>query len=263
MPWVYKGQLSSFLYKMVACELCDQSFPFIYQLLEHKELYHKKPTNNEDKDTKELQIDEDYPIDDTSADSSDKDSENPSPTVSTLTKVVKKPELNYKELYHLRDQHARKFERLYKTKLTESKQHLSRIRLFEKQLDEFITNFKDSTFNEFSDSIINSKNIADFLELSRLFAAKKFVKVSRSNQLLQAIKTLCTGLKYAVIPLVVFQRKRLNEKERKLIKVVDKKSVEDIKKLFLKYTKEFANIFKVVEKTLLLLKDLENESLKV
>ena len=84
--------------------------------------------------------------------------------------------------------------------------------------------------------------------------------MSRSNQLLQAIKTVCTGLKYGVIPLVVFQRKRLNEKERKLINVADRKSVEDIKKLFLKYTKEFANIFRVIQKTLLLLKDLEKES---
>ena len=223
---------------MIACELCDQSFPFIYQLLEHKDLHHKMPTNTEDMvmDTKELKIDENFPLDDISADSSDTDLETPSATGSILTKIVKKPELNYKELYNLRDQHARKFERLYKTKLAESKQHLSRIRLFEKQLDEFVENFKDKKFHEFSDSIINSKNIADFLEVSRLFASKKFVKVSRSNQLLQAIKTVCTGLKYGVIPLVVFQRKRLNEKERKLIKLVDKKSVEDIKKLFLKYT---------------------------
>ena len=218
---------------MVACELCDQSFPFIYQLLEHKDLHHKKPQNKENMDTKEHKIDENFPLDDDSADISDKDSETPSTTGSIL---VEKPELNYKELYNVRDQHARKFERLYKIKLAESKQHLSRIRLFEKQLEEFITNFKDSTFNEFSNSIINSKNIADFLELSRLIASKKFVKVSRSNQLLQAIKTVCTGLKYGVIPLVVFQRKRLNERERKLIKLVDKKSVEDIKKLFLKYT---------------------------
>ena len=247
---------------MVACELCDESFPFMYQLLEHKNLRHKKPANTEEMtmDTNELKIDENFPLDDTSADSSDEDLEIPSTTGSKLTKVVKKPELNYKELYNLRDQHARKFERLYKTKLAESKQHLSRIRLFEKQLDEFVTNFKDSTFNEFSNSIINSKNIADFLEVSRLLASKKFVKVSRSNQLLQAIKTVCTGLKYGVIPVVVFQRKRLNEKERKLIKVVDRKSVEDIKKLFLKYTKEFANIFRVIQKTLLLLKDLEKES---
>ena len=247
---------------MVACELCDESFPFMYQLLEHKNLHHKKPTNTEDMtmDTNELKIDENFPLDDTSADSSDKDLEIPSTTGSKLTKIVKKPELNYKELYNLRDQHARKFERLYKSKLAESKQHLSRIRLFEKQLDEFVTNFKDSTFNEFSNSIINSKNTADFLEVSRLLASKKFVKVSRSNQLLHAIKTVCTGLKYGVIPLVVFQRKRLNEKERKLINVVDRKSVEDIKKLFSKYTKEFANIFRVIQKTLLLLKDLEKES---
>ena len=75
------------------------------------------------------------------------------------------------------------------------------------------------------------------------------------------MKTLFTGLKYGVIPLVVFQRIRLSAKERKLIKIVDNKNIEDVKKLFLKYTNEFANIFGVVEKTLLLLKDLNDDNL--
>ena len=94
-----------------------------------------------------------------------------------------------------------------------------------------------------------------------MIAQKKFTKVIRNNKLLQSIKTLCTGLKYGVIPIVVFQRIRFSAKEQKLIKIIDNKSIEDVKKLFLKYTNEFANIFGIIEKTLLLLKDLKDENL--
>ena len=233
---------------MKACDLCDKSFPFIYELLDHKarDHYNGNPIEKTTLDDANDVTDDDDKPGDTKEENS---------TIET-TKIP-----NYKELYQLRDQQARKFERLYKTKLMESKQYLSRIKLFEKQIGEFVTNFKDSTFNDFSNSIINDKSIADFLELSRLIAQKKFTKVARNNQLLQSMKTLFTGLKYGVIPLVVFQRIRLSAKERKLIKIVDNKNIEDVKKLFLKYTNEFENIFGVVEKTLLLLKDLNDDNL--
>ena len=161
-------------------------------------------------------------------------------------------------MYRKRDQQARKYERLYKSKLSETKQHLERILLFEKQLDEFRTQFNDKKFYEFSDTIINSKNIRDFLELRRLMDMKSFKSIARSNKLLKAIKNIFTGLKYGAVPLVAPQQKRLSAKGRKLINLVDCKSLEEIKRLLLKYSKEFYNIFQIIGRTLSYVASLEH-----
>ena len=169
-------------------------------------------------------------------------------------------DINFKALYRKRDQQARKYERLYKSKLSETKQHLERILLFEKQLDESRTKFNDSQFYEFSDTIINSKNIRDYLELRRLMDMKSYASIVRSNRLVKAIKSLFIGLKYGAVPLVVPQRKRLSAKGRKLINLVDCKSLKEIKRLLLKYSKDFFKIFQIIGRTLSLIASLEYEN---
>ena len=169
-------------------------------------------------------------------------------------------DIDFKGLYRKRDQQARKYERLYKSKLSETKQHLERIHLFEKQLDEFRTKFNDTKFYEFSDTIINSKNIRDYLELRRLMDMKSYASIVRSKRLVKAIKSLFIGLKYGAVPLVVPQRKRLSAKGRKLIHLVDCKSLDEIKRLLLKHSKDFYNIFQIIGRTLSYVASLEFEN---
>ena len=166
-------------------------------------------------------------------------------------------DIDFVALYKKRDYHARKFERLYKSKLSECKEHLERILLFEKQFDEFKTKFNDANFNEFSSEILSSTKVRDYLELRKLMDLKSYGSIVRSTRLVKALKSLFIGLKYGVVPLVIFQKKRLNNKSRSLIKLVDRKSVEEIKRLVLKYSKEFYNIFQVIGRTLAHIASLE------
>ena len=166
-------------------------------------------------------------------------------------------DIDFMALYKKRDYHARKFERLYKSKLSECKEHLERILLFEKQFDEFKTKFNDANFNEFSSEILSSTKVRDYLELRKLMDLKSYGSIVRSTRLVKALKSLFIGLKYGVVPLVIFQKKRLNNKSRSLIKLVDRKSVEEIKRLVLKYSKEFYNIFQVIGRTLAHIASLE------
>eukprot|EP00116_Pleurobrachia_bachei_P019403 sb/3479665/ len=255
---------------MNPCDLCEKEFTTVYLLLQHQKYYHlvpgpggiessdentelktekvlnEEPLINSRKDNEENQIDLEYEEDDIEEDD-----------IEEKSGLLK--DIDLKALYRKRDQQARKYERLYKSKLSETKQHLERILLFEKQLDEFRTKFNDSKFYEFSDTIINSKNIRDYLELRRLMDMKGYASIVRSNRLVKAIKSLFIGLKYGAVPLVVPQRKRLSAKGRKLINLVDCKSLEEIKRLLLKYSKDFYNIFQIIGRTLSLVASLEYE----
>ena len=79
---------------------------------------------------------------------------------------------------------------------------------------------------------------------------KSYASIARSNRLVKAIKSLFIGLKYGAVPLVVPQQKRLSGKGRKLIYLVDCKSLEEIKRLHLKYSNDFYNIFQIIGRTL-------------
>lgn len=158
---------------------------------------------------------------------------------------------DFKTLYKQRDSQARKYQRLYKQKSDECRDHLERIVLFEKQVDECVVNL-DS--NSFSQSILSEKNINEFLEVHRLLKANKHSKIENSVRLLKAIKTLFVGLTYGAIPIVVKQSSQLSQKQRKLIKLMDTKERFDIKHLFNKYTSEIVAIFRIFEETLVFLK---------
>eukprot|EP00116_Pleurobrachia_bachei_P008777 sb/3469039/ len=235
---------------MYSCDVCDLKFETVYHLLQHQKYDHEKwGTVGDDSvdDNEEME----NSLDKEEVNETDDEKEEAEKTFDPLN------DIDFKSLYQKRDRQARKYERLYKSKLNESKQHLERIHLFEKQLDEFRTNFNDTKFNEFSDTIINAKNIRNYLELQRLIDLKSFKSITRSNKLLKAIKNLFTGLKYGAVPLVVSQTKRLNAKGRKLIRVVDCKSLEEIKRLLLNHSKDFYNIFQIIGRTLSLISSLE------
>ena len=256
---------------MYPCDLCDKEFTTFYLLFQHQKYDHEKwgpPASASDSDDEKTDLstekvtneesamnykDEENHIDleDEGDDIEEDDIENKSDPLK---------DIDFKALYRKRDQQARKYERLYKSKLSETKQHLERILLFEKQQDEFRTKFNDKKFYEFSDTIINSKNIRDYLELRRLMDMKSYASIARSNRLVKAIKSLFIGLKYGAVPLVVFQQKRLSAKGRKLINLVDCKSLEEIKRLLLKYSNDFYNIFQIIGRPLSLIASLEYEN---
>jgi len=252
---------------MNPCDLCEKEFTTVYLLFQHQKYDHEKwgPAGIESADDKT----EDVPNEEPSINSRKGNKENHI-DLEDEEDSIKEDDIEEKSdplkdidlmaLYRKRDQQARKYERLYKSKLSETKQHLERILLFEKQLDEFRTKFNDTKFYEFSDTIINSKNIRDYLELRRLMDMKSYASIVRSNRLLKAIKSLFIGLKYGAVPLLVLQRKRLSAKGRKLINLVDCKSLEEIKRLLLKHSKDFYNIFQIIGRTLSHVASLEYEN---
>ena len=248
---------------MFPCDLCDKEFTDVYFLLQHQKYDHEKwgPTGNSANDKAEDVRNEESSINsknEVNIDLEDEEYDIEEDDIEEKYDPLK--DIDFKSLYRKRDHQARKYERLYKSKLNQTKQHLERILLFEKQLDEFKTNFNDTKFYEFSDTIINSKNIRDYLELRRLMDMKGYASIIRSNRLVKAIKSLFIGLKYGVIPLVVPQRKRLSAKSRKLINLVDCQSLEEIKQILLKHSKEFYNIFQIIGRTLSLVASLEYEN---
>ena len=248
---------------MYPCDLCDKEFTTVYLLLQHQKYDHEKwgPTSDSPQSIKEAD-DKNGPNEESSMNSKNEenqiDPEDEEDDIEDKSDPLK--DIDFKGLYRKRDQQARKYERLYKSKLSETKQHLERIQLFEKQLDEFRTKFNDTKFYEFSDTIINSKNIRDYLELRRLMDMKSYASIVRSKRLVKAIKSLFIGLKYGAIPLVVPQRKLLSAKGRKLINLVDYKSIEEIKRLLLKHSKDFYNIFQIIGRTLSHVASLEFEN---
>ena len=159
--------------------------------------------------------------------------------------------IDYKVLYNQKDTQARKYERLYKVKVAECQDHLERISLFSKQVDECVVKL-DST--AFSRSVLSDKNINDYLEINRLIKTNKFEKVFNYGRHLKTIKFLFVGITYGVIPLVFKQSSQLTKKQRSLIKLVDKKGVIDIKHLCKKYSSEIVAIFSIIEETLVFLK---------
>ena len=248
---------------MYPCDLCDKEFTTVYLLLQHQKYDHEKwgPTSDSPQSIKEAD-DKNGPNEESSMNSKNEenqiDLEDEEDDIEDKSDPLK--DIDFKVLYRKRDQQARKYERLYKSKLSETKQHLERIHLFEKQLDEFRTKFNDTNFYEFSDTIINSKNIRDYLELRRLMDMKSYASIVRSKTLVKAIKSLFIGLKYGAVPLVVPQRKLLSAKGRKLINLVDYKSIEEIKRLLLKHSKDFYNIFQIIGRTLSHVASLEFEN---
>ena len=255
---------------MHPCDLCDKEFTTVYLLLQHQKYDHEKwgPTDDSSQSIKEADDKtENVPIEEPSMNSKEEenhivleDEEDDIEEDDIEDKSDPLKDIDFKALYRKRDQQARKYERLYKSKLSEIKQHLERILWFEKQLDESRIKFNDTQFYEFSDTIINSKNIRDYLELRRLMDMKSYASIVRSNRLVKAIKSLFIGLKYGAVPLVVPQRKRLSAKGRKLINLVDCKSLEGIKRLLLKHSKDFYNIFQIIGRTLSLIASLEYEN---
>ena len=252
---------------MYPCDLCDKEFATVYLLLQHQKYDHEKwgPTGDSPQSIKE-DDDKNDPNGESSINSKNEEThinlEDEEDDIEEDIEDKSDPlkDIDFKGLYRKRDQQARKYERLYKSKLSETKQHLERIQLFEKQLDEFRTKFNDTKFYEFSDTIINSKNIRDYLELRRLMDMKSYASIVRSKRLVKAIKSLFIGLKYGAIPLVVPQRKLLSAKGRKLINLVDCKSIEEIKRLLLKHSKDFYNIFQIIGRTLSHVASLEFEN---
>eukprot|EP00116_Pleurobrachia_bachei_P004488 sb/3464750/ len=57
-------------------------------------------------------------------------------------------ELDYKALYNQKDTQARKYERLYKVKVAECQDHLERISLFTKQVDECVVKLDSTAFSQ-------------------------------------------------------------------------------------------------------------------
>ena len=243
---------------MFPCDLCEKEFTTVYLLLQHQKYDHLVPPPGSDSSDENTELSTEKVPNEESAMTSKIDLEDEEDDIEETSDPLK--DIDFKSLYRKRDQQARKYERLYKSKLSETKQHLERIILFEKQLDESRTKFNDSQFYEFSDTIINSKNIRDYLELRRLMDMKSYASIVRSNRLVKAIKSLFIGLKYGAVPLVVPQRKRLSAKGRKLINLVDCKSLEEIKRLLLKHSKDFFNIFQIIGRTLSLIASLEYEN---
>ena len=244
---------------MFFCDLCGQGFSDSCLLEQHRR-YDHQIWNSDDSDEGDQSV----------KDGKEEVSQAPTENLKLVTnnqeatpdneeEIDNDPvkDIDFMALYKKRDYHARKFERLYKSKLSECKEHLERILLFEKQFDEFKTKFNDANFNEFSSEILSSTKVRDYLELRKLMDLKSYGSIVRSTRLVKALKSLFIGLKYGVVPLVVFQKKRLNNKSRSLIKLVDRKSVEEIKRLVLKYSKEFYNIFQVIGRTLAHIASLE------
>jgi hypothetical protein len=163
---------------------------------------------------------------------------------------------DFEVLYKQKDSQARKYERLYKRKSNECQDHLERISLFEKQVDECVVNLNS---NAFSQALLTDKNIDEFLEVHRLLKTNNCSKVENSFRLLKAIKTLFVGITYGVIPIVVNQSTRLSQKQRKIIKLLDAKGKSDIKNVFNKYTSEIIAIFRIFEETLVFLKKLSGD----
>ena len=151
------------------------------------------------------------------------------------------------KIFKMKDFQIHRFERLYRQKASECRDHLERISIFEKQVKE-----RDTPSKEFSESILSKQNIADFLEVHRLLMANKSGKV-QNTRYLKAIKKLFIGIHYGIVP-VGFQNSRLSSTQRKIIQLVNRKSVADIKVLFMDYTKDFVAIFRTVGKTLEFLK---------
>eukprot|EP00116_Pleurobrachia_bachei_P009665 sb/3469927/ len=147
----------------------------------------------------------------------------------------------------IKDLELHRYQRLYRQKASECRDHLERISVFEKQVKE-----RDSLSNEFSESILSKQNIAD-LELQVAEEYRLFIGKVQSTRYLKAIKNLFIGINYGVVP-VVFQHSRLSSTQRKIIRMVNRKSVADIKVLFMDYTKDFVVIFRTVGKTLEFLK---------
>lgn len=245
---------------MFFCDLCGQGFSDSCLLEQHRR-YDHQIWNSDDSD------EGDQSVKDGKKEVSQPPTENLKELVTNNQEATPDNEeeidndpvkdIDFMALYKKRDYHARKFERLYKSKLSECKEHLERILLFEKQFDEFKTKFNDANFNEFSSEILSSTKVRDYLELRKLMDLKSYGSIVRSTRLVKALKSLFIGLKYGVVPLVIFQKKRLNNKSRSLIKLVDRKSVEEIKRLVLKYSKEFYNIFQVIGRTLAHIASLE------
>ena len=244
---------------MFFCDLCGQGFSDSCLLEQHRR-YDHQIWNSDDSDEGDQSV----------KDGKEEVSQAPTENLKLVTnnqeatpdneeEIDNDPvkDIDFMALYKKRDYHARKFERLYKSKLSECKEHLERILLFEKQFDEFKTKFNDANFNEFSSEILSSTKVRDYLELRKLMDLKSYGSIVRSTRLVKALKSLFIGLKYGVVPLVIFQKKRLNSKSRSLIKLVDRKSVEEIKRLVLKYSKEFYNIFQVIGRTLAHIASLE------
>ena len=154
----------------------------------------------------------------------------------------------------MRDCQIQRFERLYRQKARECRDHLERISVFEKQVRE-----KDTSSKEFSQSILSKQNLNDFFEVHQLLMANKTGKVKNRVRHLKAIKNLFIGLYYGLVPMVASQHSRLTSTQLKLIRLVNRKSIADIKDLFIDYTNDFVAIFKTVGKTLEFFKTVCNE----
>ena len=244
---------------MFFCDLCGQGFSDSCLLEQHRR-YDHQIWNSDDSDEGDQSVkDGKKEVSQPPTENLKLVTNNQEATPDNEEEIDNDPvkDIDFMALYKKRDYHARKFERLYKSKLSECKEHLERILLFEKQFDEFKTKFNDANFNEFSSEILSSTKVRDYLELRKLMDLKSYGSIVRSTRLVKALKSLFIGLKYGVVPLVIFQKKRLNNKSRSLIKLVDRKSVEEIKRLVLKYSKEFYNIFQVIGRTLAHIASLE------
>ena len=243
---------------MFSCDLCDQKFPESCLLKPHRRYDHQiwsSDSDEGDQSVKDGKKEGSQAITPAITENL-KDNDNQEDIPNNEEDIDPVKDIDLIALYKKRDYQARKFERLYKSKLSESKQHLERILLFEKQFEECKTKFNDPDFNEFSSKILSSKNVKDYLELRKLMDMKSYNSIVRSTRLVKALKSLFIGLKYGVVPLFP-QRRRLSKKSRRLIKLLDCKSVEQIKRLVLKYSIEFYNIFQIIGRTLAHISSLE------
>ena len=137
---------------MHPCDLCDKEFTTVYLLLQHQKYDNLVPQPGSDSSDENTELSTEKVPNEESAmtskiDLEDEEDDIEEDDIEDKSDPLK--DIDFKALYRKRDQQARKYERLYKSKLNETKQHLERILLFEKQLDEFKTNFNDTKFYEF------------------------------------------------------------------------------------------------------------------
>ena len=96
-------------------------------------------------------------------------------------------------------------------------------------------------------SVINDVNISEFNKIRQLMEKGNLTGLLRSDKHVTALKKLCLGLSWGIVPITAPQRVILSEHEKDLIRNLKDSTISDVRKQIRENKQAFINLFKVIK----------------
>ena len=142
----------------------------------------------------------------------------------------------------------------------QNREFMAQIKELQDQIDEVQNGDDDFEMTNTINSVINDVNISEFNKIRQLMEKGNLPAILRSEKHVLALKKLCLGLSWGIVPITAPQRIVLSEHEKNLIKRLKDCTINEVRKQIRENKQAFTNLFKVINESVELVVNSYNRS---